>query len=284
MNLRRTKDCKCSRRTRIPAETQGNTCKKRLTITLNIQLGGISLKASLFVTCIADNFFPQVGESVVKILRKGGVELDFPRDQTCCGQPAFNAGYWDEARELAKGLIKTFEKSQYVVSPSGSCIAMIKDDYPQLFAGDPVWEERSRELGEKAYEFTQFLVNVLQIDDLGARKKVKVVYHPSCHATRLVGIEEEPIRLLRRVKDLELLELPGADQCCGFGGTFSVKMAAVSEEIVEEKVRNILQSGADIVTGVDLGCLMNIGGRLDHQGHPVQSVHIAQLLAEGMQA
>ena len=242
------------------------------------------MKASLFVTCIADNFFPQVGESVVKILKKGGVELDFPDEQTCCGQPAFNAGYWDEAREVAKGLIKAFEKSEYVVSPSGSCVAMIKEDYLQLFAGDQLWESRMRELGDKTYEFTQFLVNVLKVEDIGCRRKAKVVYHPSCHATRLLGIQEEPLKILHNVKELELLDLPHADQCCGFGGTFSVKMAAVSEEIVEEKVRNILQSGADIVTGVDLGCLMNIGGRMEHQGHPVEAIHIAQLLAEGMEA
>ena len=242
------------------------------------------MKASLFVTCIADNFFPKVGESVVKILKKGGVVLDFPDEQTCCGQPAFNAGYWDEAREVAKGLIKAFEKSEYVVSPSGSCVAMIKEDYPQLFAGDGLWESRMRELGNKTYEFTQFLVNVLKVEDIGCRRKVKAVYHPSCHATRLLGIKEEPLRLLNNIKELELLDLPHADQCCGFGGTFSVKMAAVSEEIVEEKVRNILQSGADIVTGVDLGCLMNIGGRMEHQGHPVQAIHIAQLLAEGMES
>ena len=241
------------------------------------------MKASLFVTCIADNFFPQVGESVVKILKKNGVEIDFPEEQTCCGQPAFNAGYWDEAREVAKGLIKAFEKSEYVVSPSGSCVAMIKEDYPQLFAGDSLWETKIQELGDKTYEFSQFLVNVLKIEDIGACKKAKVVYHPSCHATRLVGIKEEPLTLLNNVKELKLLDLPNADQCCGFGGTFSVKMSAVSEEIVEEKVKNILQSGADIVTGVDLGCLMNIGGRLEHQGHAVQAIHIAQLLAEGME-
>jgi L-lactate dehydrogenase complex protein LldE len=127
-------------------------------------------------------------------------------------------------------------------------------------------------------------VGVLKIDNVGARKKAKVVYHPSCHATRVMEIKDEPLQLLRNVKELEILELPNADQCCGFGGTFSVKMAAVSEEIVEEKVRNILQSGAEIVTGVDLGCLMNIGGRLEHQGHPVQAIHIAQLLAERMEA
>lgn len=169
-----------------------------------------------------------------------------------------------------------------MVSPSGSCVAMIKHDYPMLFEGDRDWENRIKELAAKTYEFTQFLVNVLKIEDVGIRRKAKVVYHPSCHATRLMGIKEEPLRLLRNVKELELLELPNADQCCGFGGTFSVKMAAVSEEMVEEKVNNILQSGAEIVTGVDLGCLMNIGGRLEHQGHQVKALHIAQLLAEGI--
>lgn len=243
---------------------------------------GFLLKASIFVTCIVDNFFPKVGECMVKILRKGGVNLDFPPEQTCCGQPSFNSGYWDETRVIAKNLIKVFEKSDYVVSPSGSCVAMIKHDYPMLFAGDKEWEPRINALSAKTYEFTQFLVNVLKIEDLGASRKAKVVYHPSCHATRLMEIHEEPLKLLRNIKDLELLELPNADQCCGFGGTFSVKMAAVSEEMVEEKVNNILKSGAEIVTGIDLGCLMNIGGRLEHQKHPVQAIHLAQLLAEGM--
>lgn len=245
-------------------------------------LEAIGLKASLFVTCIVDNFYPTVGESVVRILRKHGVSVDFPEQQTCCGQPAFNAGYWDEARAVAQNLIMAFEKSEAVVCPSGSCVAMIKHDYPMLFNDDPVWQPRMQELAAKTYEFTQFLVNVLKVEDLGAKRNVKAVYHPSCHATRLMGIQQEPLKLLRHIEGLQLLDLPHADQCCGFGGTFSVKMPAVSVEMVEEKVQNILSTGAEIVTGVDLGCLMNIGGRLEKGGHSVRIVHIADLLAGGM--
>ncbi|MDA8441380.1 MAG: (Fe-S)-binding protein [Peptococcaceae bacterium] len=240
------------------------------------------MKASFFVTCIADNFFPEVGECVIKLLNGQGIKLDFPPEQTCCGQPAFNSGYWDEARDVAKGMIEAFAASDYVISPSGSCVAMFKIDYPLLFQGDAQWEVKVKQLGEKTFEVTQFLVNVLHLENLGARYPAKVTYHPSCHATRLLGIKDEPLKLLRQVQDLELVELPNASDCCGFGGTFAVKMAAVSEEMVEEKVQNILRSGADVVTGVDLGCLMNIGGRLQHQGHAVRAVHITQLLAEGM--
>ena len=240
------------------------------------------MKASLFITCISDNFFPEVGESVVKILKQQGVKLDFPPEQTCCGQPAFNSGYWDEAREVARSVLKAFEHSAYVVSPSGSCVAMIHHGFPELFKDDNELEPKVQALIKKTYEFTQFLVEVLEVKDLGARFKGKVAYHPSCHATRILGIKNSPIKLLQHVSELELVDLPNASDCCGFGGTFAVKMAAVSEEIVEDKVKNILQSGAEIVTGVDLGCLMNIGGRLQHQGHKVRALHIAQLLAEGI--
>jgi L-lactate dehydrogenase complex protein LldE len=245
-------------------------------------IGGKSLKASLFVTCIVDSFYPEVGESMFKILKKHDVSLNLPLEQTCCGQPAFNSGYWDDAREVAKTLFKAFENSDYVISPSGSCVAMLHHSFPQLFKDDKQYQPKVQALADKTYEFTQFLVDVLGVEDLGAEVNAKVTYHPSCHATRILGVKDTALKLLQHVKGLEYVELPNSGDCCGFGGTFAVKMAAVSEEMVEDKVQNILKSGAEIVTGVDLGCLMNIGGRLEHQGHKVRAVHIAQLLAEGM--
>ncbi len=240
------------------------------------------MKASLFVTCIVDSFYPEVGESMFKILKKQGVGLNLPVEQTCCGQPAFNSGYWDDAREVAKTLFKAFAGSEYVIAPSGSCVAMVRHSFPQLFANDQEYGPKVEALANKTYEFSQFLVDVLGIVDLDAKLNARVCYHPSCHATRILGVKDVPLKLLQHVQGLEYVELPNSGDCCGFGGTFSVKMAAVSEEMVEDKVQNILKSGAEIVTGVDLGCLMNIGGRLEHQGHKVKAVHIAQLLAEGM--
>ncbi|HWJ02383.1 MAG TPA: (Fe-S)-binding protein, partial [Verrucomicrobiae bacterium] len=198
------------------------------------------MKASLFITCLSDSFFPEVGESMVKILRRQGVELDLPPEQTCCGQPAFNAGYWDDAREVAKSLLMAFEHSEYVVSPSGSCVAMVHHGFPLLFEGDKEWEPRVKALIPKTFEFCQFLVEVLGVKNLGASLNAKVTYHPSCHATRILGVGDSPRELLHHVKGLEFVELPNAWECCGFGGTFAVKMAAVSEAMVEDKVKNIL--------------------------------------------
>lgn len=240
------------------------------------------MRVSLFITCLADQLYPEVGESVVRLLHRYGCEVDFPELQTCCGQPAYNSGYQDEAREVARNWIRAFEHSDYVVSPSGSCTGMVHHYYPQLFENEPEWKEKADLLIEKTYEFSQFVVQVLGIKDMGAELPVKVTYHPSCHAMRLLGVKEEPGELMAHVKGLELIDLPYKEDCCGFGGTFAVKMADMSEAMVCEKAVNVCKTNASVLVGTDMGCLMNIGGRLNKENKPVRVLHLAQLLEEGV--
>jgi L-lactate dehydrogenase complex protein LldE len=245
--------------------------------------GGAPVKVSLFITCLVDSLFPQVGEAMAHLLARHGVDVEFPEAQTCCGQPAFNSGYADDAREVAKTLLTAFADADYVVSPSGSCTGMIHHYYPSLFASEPKWARRAEELVNKTYEFSQFLVGVLGIRDVGAEFPHKVTYHASCHGARLLGVREEPLELLKHVRELELVPLPYANDCCGFGGTFSVKMGHLSSAMVEEKVRHVLETEAEVLVGTDMGCLMNIGGRLARAGQTVRVMHLAELLYEGVQ-
>jgi len=240
------------------------------------------MKVSLFITCLADQLFPEVGESVVRLLHRFGCEVDFPEMQTCCGQPAFNSGYQDEAKEVARNMIRAFEHSDYVVSPSGSCVGMIHHYYPGLFRNEPAWREKAEALARKTYEFSQFLVNVLKLEKFEATFPHKVTYHPSCHAMRLLGVKEEPLRLLGQVQKLEYVELCKKEDCCGFGGTFAVKMADMSEAMVSEKARHVAESGAEVLVGTDMGCLMNIEGRLRKEGKKIRVMHLAQLLEEAV--
>jgi L-lactate dehydrogenase complex protein LldE len=241
------------------------------------------MRVSLFVTCLADMMYPQVGESVVRILHRYGCEVDFPEGQMCCGQPAFNSGYQDEAREVARHMIRAFEHSEYVVSPSGSCTGMVHHYYPTLFADEPEWKVKAAQLVEKTYEFTQFLVQVLGIEDVGARFEEKVTFHPSCHAMRLLGVKEEPMILLQNVQGIDYIELPHKEDCCGFGGTFAVKMADMSEAMVCEKAAHVAETNATVLVSTDMGCLMNISGRLNKEGKRVRVMHLAELLEEGVQ-
>ena len=240
------------------------------------------MKVSLFITCLADMMYPQVGESVVRLLHRYGCEVDFPQGQTCCGQPAFNSGYQDEAREVARGLIRAFEHSDYVVSPSGSCTGMVHHYYPQLFQDEPEWAEKAEKFLNKTYEFSQFLVNVLGVTDVGANFAEKVTYHPSCHASRLLGVKEEPMALLGKVEGMEFVELPRKEDCCGFGGTFAVKMSDMSQAMVCEKAQCVSDTNASVLVSTDMGCLMNIEGRLNKEGKPMRVMHLAQLLEEGV--
>lgn len=236
------------------------------------------MKVSLFLTCLADVVYPaSVGQSTVEVLERLGCEVDFPKKQTCCGQPAFNSGFHRESKEVAQHMIRTFEHAEYVVSPSGSCVSMLKE-YPHLFADDPEWADRASQLADKSYELTQFIVEVLKVEDVGAELEANVTYHTSCHMTRLLGVREAPMKLLENVKGLKFTELPNKQQCCGFGGTFSVKMVPISEQMVNEKVEHIEETNADVLIGADLGCLMNIGGRIERQGKPVKVMHIAEVL------
>ncbi|MCM3705859.1 MULTISPECIES: (Fe-S)-binding protein [Cytobacillus] len=235
------------------------------------------MKVSLFATCLVDMFQGNAGKAAVELLERLGCEIDFPEAQVCCGQPAYNSGYVKESKEAMKRMITAFEHAEYVVSPSGSCAYMFHE-YPHVFKGDPVWEPKAKKLAEKTYELTQFIVEVLNVDDVGAKFNGKATYHTSCHMTRLLGVKEAPMRLLKNVKGLEFEELPGKEQCCGFGGTFSVKMAQISEQMVDEKVGHIEETEAEILIGADAGCLMNIGGRIGRQGKPIRVMHIAEVL------
>jgi L-lactate dehydrogenase complex protein LldE len=207
------------------------------------------MKVTLFATCLVDQFYPEVGMSMVRLLRGQGCEVCFPDDQTCCGQPAFNAGYYNEARRVARGLLDALEGAECVVSPSGSCVGMIHHYYPELFAHDRSLALRVEDLKRRTFEFAQFMVNVLKVTDVGASFPHRVTYHPSCHGVRILGIGEEPLELLRSVRGIDLVPLPHAEDCCGFGGTFAVKMSRISEGMVEEKVEHILSTGARYVIG-----------------------------------
>ncbi|PTM59753.1 (Fe-S)-binding protein [Desmospora activa] len=234
------------------------------------------MKVSLFITCLGDCFYPDVGKDTVHVLERFGCEVDFPLAQTCCGQVAYNSGYHKEAKEAAKHMIHTFAHADYVVAPSGSCAAMFHE-YEQLFQEEE-WKEKARVLAVKTYELTQFLVEVLQVKEVGAELNAKAVYHQSCHMARLLKVKDAPLTLLRQVKGLEVVPFADADVCCGFGGTFAVKMAPIAEQMVEEKVQHMVDTDAAIVIGSDSGCLLNIGGWINRQGKPMQVVHIAQVL------
>jgi L-lactate dehydrogenase complex protein LldE len=238
------------------------------------------MRVSLFVTCLVDQFFPEVGMSVVAVLRKLGVEVDFPAEQTCCGQPAFNSGFSGEARKLAKRFIEIFEKSEYVVAPSGSCSSMVRVFYPELFAKDPDWHKRAESLASRTYEFTEFLVNVLKVEDVGGAYHGKVALHQSCHLLRELNVKTEPQCLLRAVKGIELVDLERAETCCGFGGLFSIKYPHISGSVLQDKLESIEKSGADVVVASDVGCLMHIGGGLSRQCSAAKTMHIAELLAK----
>ena len=247
------------------------------------------IRASLFVTCIIDQLYPEVGVSVVRVLRRCGVEVDFPEGQTCCGQPLYNSGFTQEARKLATRTLDALDGSQYVVVPSGSCGAMLRVFYEDLFADDPAMLERAEALRDRVYEFTEFLTDVLGVDTSPVERPAAdgpaatrtVAYHPSCHLLREMRVREAPQKLLNNAGGVELVDLPEAEQCCGFGGTFAVKYPHISEEMLADKLASIRQSGADTVTACDMGCLMHIGGAISRQNLPVSVQHVAQVLDGG---
>jgi L-lactate dehydrogenase complex protein LldE len=239
-------------------------------------------QVTLFIQCLVDGFQPQVAEAVVKVLRHLGLSLRYPKAQTCCGQPAFNSGYRREAKVAAKRFIEIFEDAQVVVCPSGSCVHMVRHHYPLLFDGDARWRQRARRVSAKTYEFSEFLVDVLDLDDVGAVHAGRITYHDSCHLSRGLGVREQPRRLLGKVREAVLVEMEESDRCCGFGGSFSVKYPAISAAMLRDKVRFIRACGADTVVGGDIGCLMNIQGMLSRLNLPIQTMHIAEMLADGL--
>jgi L-lactate dehydrogenase complex protein LldE len=235
------------------------------------------MRVSLLVTCLGDALFPDVGVATVRLLRRLGVDVDFPAAQTCCGQPHFNSGFHDDARELARHTIRTFAGAQLVVTPSGSCAAMVKLEYPELFHNDPLWRRKAEDLAGRTHELSDFLVNVMGVEDVGARFPGRATYHMACHL-RGLKVLTEPERLLRRVKDLQMVPLERCDECCGFGGSFSVRYPGISGAMVNDKATIIEQAKVDAVIATDAGCLMNIGGCLRRRGSAVRTLHLAEVL------
>lgn len=239
----------------------------------------MSARVSLFVTCLVDQFFPRVGLAMADVLERIGWEVDFPEAQTCCGQPAFNSGYREEARQVARHFLEVFREAEYVVVPSGSCTTMITLHYEELFRNEPAWLEQARRLAPRVWEFSKFLLEVAGIEDVGARMEAVATYHDSCHALRQLGIKQGPRRLLEKVRGLELREMEPVEQCCGFGGTFSVKFPEISGAMARAKIQAILQTGAQWVVSADVSCLMQIQGALSRAGLPVRAMHLAEVLA-----
>jgi L-lactate dehydrogenase complex protein LldE len=236
-----------------------------------------SPRVALFVTCLVDLFRPGVGFAAVELLGRAGCEVVVPELQTCCGQPALNSGDLDDARALARRVIEAFEGFDYVVAPSGSCAGTLRQ-YPGLFVGEPTWRERAQALADRSHELTGFLVDLRGLSSVPTRFDGAVTYHDSCSGLRELGVREQPRRLLASVAGLELREMQDCDVCCGFGGTFCVKYPELSLRMVSDKVRNIDGSGAPVLLGGDLGCLLNIAGRLQRLGRPQRVFHVAELL------
>lgn len=237
-------------------------------------------QVALFITCLGDQFYPQVGECAVKVLRRLGAEVTFNSAQTCCGQPAFNTGYRQEAREVAARVLDLFADAEYVVAPSGSCTSMVRVFYPELFADDPEQLAKAQRLRERFYEFSEFLVKVLKVEDVGARFPRRVTYHDSCHLLRELGIADEPRKLLRAVRGIELIEMEDYRLCCGFGGTFSVKFPEISVAMAEDKLRAAVEARAEVLVANDSGCLMHLAGLIHRQGLAIKTMHLAELLAQ----
>jgi L-lactate dehydrogenase complex protein LldE len=239
------------------------------------------VRVALFITCVNDTLYPRTGQAVVTLLERLGVDVEFPGGQTCCGQPQFNTGYRTEAEPLARRYAEVFRGYDHIVVPSGSCAAMVRENYPRLAAGAAA---ATRDAVAATRELTEFLVDVLGVTDVGAYYPHTVTYHPTCHGLRMLGLGDRPRRLLEAVRGLRLRELEGAEECCGFGGTFAVKNPAVSAAMGADKARHIEETGAESVCTVDNSCLMHIGGVLTRRDSAVRPVHIAEILARTEEA
>lgn len=235
------------------------------------------VRASLFVTCLGDMFYPEVGVRIVKLLRRLGVSVDFPSGQTCCGLPLFNSGYHDEAAAVARRTLPLFEDAEHVVVPSGSCAWMVRQEYPGLMH-DPEDRRRAERLASRTYELSQFLVKVLGRTRFRSAVKGRITYHDSCHLLRGLGEADSPRTILANLEGAEFVELPGSDECCGFGGSFSVRLPEVSSAILDKKVKNVESTGAGCVVACDAGCLMQMGGGLCRRGSAVRALHLADVL------
>ncbi len=242
-------------------------------------------RVSLFVTCLLDHFSPQTAAAVVTILERQGIAVDVPSGQTCCGQPAFNGGFWDEARQMARHTIGVLEGTDgLIVVPSGSCADMMVHHFPELFRDEPPWLARSQRLAGRVVEFSQFLVDHLGVTDVGATAAGVLTYHASCHLTRGLGIQRQPEALLAQVRGAAIVALPQADECCGFGGLFSVKFPHIAEDMLANKLRHLDESGADCLVGCDYSCLLHIAAGLHRQGKAVRVAHLADILVNSVTA
>src|SRR6476620_3917200 len=239
------------------------------------------MRVALMVTCINDAMFPETGKAVVRLLRRLGVEVDFPAAQTCCGQPMVNTGYLDEAVPVVRGFVDAFAGYDAIVAPSGSCVGSVRHQHALVArrSGDAALVDGAARTSAVVHELSEFLVDVLRVEDVGAYFPHKVTYHPTCHSLRMLGVGDRPTRLLRAVRGLRLVELPAADQCCGFGGTFAVKNADTSTAMLTDKLRRIIATGADVCAAADNSCLMHIGGGLRHSRAGVRVMHLAEILA-----
>jgi len=237
------------------------------------------MRVALFVTCLVDFFRPTIGFAAVKLLEEAGCTVEVPRAQTCCGQPAYNSGDRKTAAAIARQVVDLFERFDYVVAPSGSCAGMLRVHFPTLLADDAAYRDRAASLAAKSYELVAFLVDVLKQQRVAARFDGKVTYHDSCSGLRELGIKDQPRRLLASIEGLALRELPGAEVCCGFGGTFCIKYPEISDRLVDEKAQDIERSGAETILAGDLGCLLNMAGKLSRRGAAVKTRHVAEVLA-----
>lgn len=236
-------------------------------------------RVSLFVTCVVDQLFPRVGMAMANVLERVGCRVDFPEAQTCCGQPAFNSGFRAEARQVARHFLNVFRDAEYIVVPSGSCTSMITHHFPEIFQKEPENLNAAHALESKVWEFSRFLLEVVGVSDVGARLEEVVTYHDSCHALRELKIKRGPRSLLENVRGLELREMDAAEECCGFGGTFSVKFDEVSGGMARSKIDSIVRTGAGTVVSIDSSCLMQIQGALCRAGLPIRTLHLAEVLA-----
>lgn len=234
---------------------------------------------SVAIPCLMQPSDSSPTHAVVTVLERLGIRVVFPKRHTCCGQPAFNSGYHKQALEVASHFLTAFEQTDLLVFPSGSCVHMIRHGFPILFSDDPLKQRLAAEIGKRTYEFSEFLVDVLHIEDVGARFRSSVTYHDSCHLARALGVRRQPRALLSKVRDLQLIEMDDSDRCCGFGGAFSVKYPEISTALADDKISSILRTGAPIVVGGDMGCLMHLQGRLAKIHSTIQTMHLARILA-----
>ncbi|TNF42317.1 MAG: (Fe-S)-binding protein [Bacteroidetes bacterium] len=240
------------------------------------------MKVDVFIPCFIDQFYPETAFNFIKVLEKAGCEVNFNPEQTCCGQPSFNSGYWKETRTLALKFLNDFREADIIVAPSASCTGFIKNYYRKLFAEDSDWLPKVEELTPRIFEFTDFVVNKLQKTNFGAEFRHKVTFHDSCAGLRECGIKKEPRLLLENVKGLELIEMENLTTCCGFGGTFSAKFHHISTAMTEQKVENALKTGAEYIVSTEASCLMNIEAYIRKQKLPIKTIHLADILANSL--